>query len=192
MRIFHVDAFTAEPFKGNPAAVCLLDGRRDDGWMQAVAAEMNLSETAFVERRDGGDGFGLRWFTPAAEVDLCGHATLASAHVLWELGEPSAELRFHTRSGVLTTMRGEGAGQGEIQMDYPATPAEEAPAPDGLAAALGVEPVWVGLTRFDYLIEVADEAAVLRARPDMAALRALGVRGVIVTAAGPGSGRHDF
>lgn len=189
MRVFQVDAFTNEPFKGNPAVVCLLDSARDDGWMQSVAAEMNLSETAFVQRRD--DGFGLRWFTPTTEVDLCGHATLASAHALWEQGEPATELRFHTRSGVLVTRLGTtGDGGREILMDFPATPAEPVTAPDGLAAALGAEPVWVGRTRFDYLVEVADESTVRRLRPDHAALGALRVRGVIVTALGTDG--HDF
>src|SRR5689334_844014 len=106
--IHTVDAFTDRPFSGNPAAVCLLDGARDDSWMQAVAREMNLSETAFLRRRDGGGGdFDLRWFTPAVEVDLCGHATLASAHVLWEAGRlgPGEPARFHTRSGLLTATK---------------------------------------------------------------------------------------
>jgi PhzF family phenazine biosynthesis protein len=183
MRIFQVDAFTSEPFKGNPAAVCLMEGERDDAWMQALAQEMNLSETAFVTRRD--NGFGLRWFTPGAEVDLCGHATLASAHVLWELGEPDTTLRFHTRSGELVAERASTQGPApEIRMDFPATPAAAAPPFPDLAKALGVDPVWVGRTKFDYLIEVADEATVRGVRPDFATLRTLPVRGVIVSARG--------
>src|SRR5947199_10591945 len=99
MRLLQIDAFTSEPFRGNPAAVCLLDRERDAEWMQNVAAEMNLSETAFLLPRD--DGFSLRWFTPSVEVDLCGHATLASAHALWEERVVEGEARFHTRSGLL-------------------------------------------------------------------------------------------
>src|SRR6188768_3348289 len=137
--IFQVDAFTAEPFAGNPAAVCLLPGPRGEAWMQHVAAEMNLSETAFLVRRAAGDGFDLRWFTPAVEVALCGHATLASAHALWELGElgPREVARFHTKSGVLTAERRDGL----IELDFPATVAEAAEPPPGLAEALGVTPV---------------------------------------------------
>jgi PhzF family phenazine biosynthesis protein len=180
MRLLQVDAFTAVPFKGNPAAVCLLDREVDEDWMQAVAAEMNLSETAFL-RRDG-DGFGLRWFTPAVEVDLCGHATLASAHALWEEGEVAAgqPIRFATRSGVLTaSSRGGG-----IELDFPATPPQAAEAPPGLLEALGVEARWVGRSRFDYLVEVGSEQAVRELAPDLGRLRAVQTRGVMVTAAG--------
>ncbi|MFP5318817.1 MAG: PhzF family phenazine biosynthesis protein [Acidimicrobiia bacterium] len=186
MRIFVVDAFTSRPFAGNPAAVCLVDEERDDEWRRAVAAEMNLSETAFVERRDGG-GFDLRWFTPQVEADLCGHATLASAHVLWEVGERSPQLRFHTRSGVLTAER---SGE-QIVLDFPADPPEPVPGPPGLAGALGRAPRWTGRGRFDLLVEVEDEAAVRRLAPDIAALRAVDVRAVIVTAeADPGGPAH--
>jgi len=178
LRIIQVDAFTAEPFAGNPAAVCVLPALREEAWMQAVAREMNLSETAFLLRRD--DGFSLRWFTPAVEVELCGHATLASAHVLWEEGHlPPGELaRFHTRSGLLTAAR---AGDW-IELDFPATPAEPAEAPCGLVEALGGGAVWVGRNRFDYLVEVDSEDTVRRLRPDFGTLRQLPVRGVIVTA----------
>jgi len=175
--LYQVDAFTAEPFSGNPAAVCLLDAPRDAEWMQHVAAEMNLSETAFLVPRD--DGFDLRWFTPTVEVDLCGHATLASAHALWESGQLalSAAARFHTRSGVLTATR-----EGEwIELNFPATPDQPADAPNGLAEALGVEPRYVGKSRFDYLVEVDSEATVRELRPDIAALKTLPVRGVMVT-----------
>ena len=136
--IFQVDAFAAEPFAGNPAAVCLLPGPRGEAWMQHVAAEMNLSETAFLVRRAAGDGFDLRWFTPAVEVALCGHATLASAHALWESGAllPSDTARFHTKSGVLTAERIDGW----IELNFPATPSVPAELPDGLAEALGVTP----------------------------------------------------
>ena len=148
--------------------------------MQAVAAEMNLSETAFVERRTGGDGFGLRWFTPTVEVDLCGHATLAAAHALWQDGEEVAHLVFHTRSGPLTADRG---GDGRILLDFPAEPAEQAAAPAGLTDALGTVPVWVGANRMDVLCEVADADTVRTLDPDLAAIvRDVPARGVIVTA----------
>jgi PhzF family phenazine biosynthesis protein len=173
-----VDAFADAPFTGNPAAVCVLPAPAGAGWMQSVAREMNLSETAFLVPRD--DGFDLRWFTPAVEVDLCGHATLASAHVLWESGylpvtEPA---RFHTRSGLLTAER---RGD-DIELDFPATAVAPAQAPDGLADALGgARIVSVGRGRLDYLIELEHEAAVSGLRPDFARLRTLPVRGVIVT-----------
>ncbi len=188
MRIFQVDAFTERAFAGNPAAVCLLDGPRDETWMQQVAAEMNLSETAFVARPQGGV-WGLRWFTPTVEVALCGHATLAGAHVLWAEGEVPAEvpIAFSTLSGVLTaTPRGH-----EIELDFPAAPPAPVAAPPGLADALGAEPRGVGRSRFDYLVELADEAAVRGLRPDLARLRQLDVRGVIVTAAS-GDPAADF
>ncbi|MFN8456061.1 MAG: PhzF family phenazine biosynthesis protein [Anaerolineae bacterium] len=177
LQIFQVDAFTDTPFKGNPAAVCLLPEVKDDSWMQNVAAEMNLAETAFLLRQT--DGYNLRWFTPMVEVDLCGHATLASAHILWEIGllpltEPA---RFHTRSGLLrATRRGD-----EIELDFPATPAEPASAPAELSWALGVTPIYTGRSKFDYLVELADEETVRQLKPDMALLRQLTTRGIIVT-----------
>src|SRR5437868_8188626 len=138
--LFQVDAFTDRPFAGNPAAVCLLPEPRDDRWLQRVAAEMNLSETAFLTPRP--DGHQLRWFTPEVEVSLCGHATLASAHVLWEAGRlaPTATARFHTLSGLLTADRN-GA---DIQMDFPARPAEPCAEEPELTAALGVRPLFFG------------------------------------------------
>ena len=188
--IFGVDAFASEPFAGNPAAVCLLPDARDDPWMQRVAREMNLSETAFVTLRPGGrDGYDLRWFTPAVEVDLCGHATLASAHVLWETGRLSVDetARFHTRSGLLTADRRDDW----IVMDFPLTPDDPVEPPDGLLEALGVVSHYVGKSRFDYLVEVGSEAEVRGLTPDQERLKALPVRGVMVTsraAAGP----YDF
>ena len=178
--IVQVDAFTGEAFAGNPAAVCVLPGPRDERWMLLVAREMNLAETAFLH--PVADGYSLRWFTPTTEVDLCGHATLASAHVLWESGRLPREqaARFQTRSGVLTATR-DGA---LIELDFPATPPEEAAAPDGLAAALGASPRYVGRSRFDYLLELDNEDAVRALRPDFACLRAIQTRGVIVTARG--------
>lgn len=178
IRITTADAFTAAPFAGNPAAVCLLPAPREDAWMQAVAREMNLAETAFLLRC--GDEFGLRWFTPTVEVDLCGHATLASAHVLWEEGhlEPAAEARFHTRSGLLTARR-----EGEwIALDFPATPPVACEPPGELARALGAPVRLVLRTPFDYLAELESEAAVRRLAPDLGAIARLGGRGVIVTA----------
>jgi len=188
--IVQVDAFTDRPFAGNPAAVCVLPAPRDERWMRDVAREMNLSETAFLVRRDDG-AYDLRWFTPAAEVDLCGHATLASAHVLWEDGHltPHETARFHTRSGLLTATR-----TGDwIELDFPATPPKPTQPPADLARALGTEPLWVGSSRFDLLVLLRDERAVRELRPDIAALRELDARGVIVTApaAGPEAG-YDF
>lgn len=180
MKLLQVDAFTDQPFKGNPAAVCLLDREVDDQWMQAVAAEMNLSETAFVAPADGGGELPLRWFTPSAEVALCGHATLASAHVLWQegLAPAGSEIRFSTRSGVLTA-RPDGDG---IQLDFPATPPAEASPPDGLEEALGARARWVGRSRFDYLVELGSEREVRELRPDFGKLAKVETRGVIVTA----------
>jgi PhzF family phenazine biosynthesis protein len=176
-RITHVDAFTDTPFSGNPAAVCLLPAPVEAAWMQRVARELNLSETAFLVRRDG--GFDLRWFTPAVEVDLCGHATLASAHVLWEEGElqPDEQVRFHTRSGLLTAVR----RNGWIELDFPATPPEPVEPPAELLEALGVTARYTGRTVFDYLVEVESEAQVRAVTPDFARLRRLPVRGVMVT-----------
>jgi predicted PhzF superfamily epimerase YddE/YHI9 len=176
--LIQIDAFTDRPFAGNPAAVCLLDGPRDAEWMQDVAREMNLAETAFLHPM--GDGYGLRWFTPAIEVELCGHATLASAHALWETGllAPDDQARFHTLSGLLTADR-----KGEwIELDFPARPVEEVGPPEGLAESLGKEPVFVGRSKYDYLLELSSEEAVRTADPDHRRLASLPVRGVIVTA----------
>ena len=187
LRITQVDAFTDTAFAGNPAAVCLLQAPRDEDWMQSVAREMNLSETAFLVRT--ADGYDLRWFTPSVEVALCGHATLASAHVLWEDGHlPSArQARFHTKSGLLT---GDRSGEW-IELDVPATREEPAPAPAGLAEALGVTPKYVGKNQFDYLVEVDGEVTVRRLTPNHAMLATLPVRGVIVTSRADSAG-YDF
>lgn len=175
-RITQVDAFTATPFAGNPAAVCVLPEPGDAAWMQQVAREMNLAETAFLYRQEG---FSLRWFTPMVEVDLCGHATLASAHVLWEEGYLSADesARFHTRSGLLTATR-DGAW---INLDFPATPAAPAEAPADLIEALGASALWIGKTPWDYLVEVDSEATVRALAPDFTRLARVPARGVIVT-----------
>jgi PhzF family phenazine biosynthesis protein len=178
VRIVQVDAFTSRPFSGNPAAVCVLPAAPDETWMRNVALEMNLSETAFLHPENG--GFRLRWLTPAIEVDLCGHATLASAHVLWEDGHlnTGAEARFHTRSGLLTCVR----NGGWIEMNLPAKHAELASAPAQLSAAMGADLIWVGRNQFDYLVEVADEATLRALKPNHHLLRELPVRGVIATA----------
>jgi len=176
--ILHVvDAFTDHPFSGNPAAVCLLKQPADETWMMLVAREMNLSETAFLHRVEG--GFSLRWFTPTVEVALCGHATLASAFTLWETGvlQSDQPARFHTLSGWLTCRR----EAGWIAMDFPARACEPCAAPIGLATALGCEPVACGLNGMDYLVEVAGEAALRAMTPDFTTLSLLPVRGVIVT-----------
>ncbi|MFC0862882.1 PhzF family phenazine biosynthesis protein [Sphaerimonospora cavernae] len=190
MRIFTVDSFTDRPFRGNPAAVCLLDETVPDEWMQAVAAEMRHSETAFVpapgDAEEGGP-LPLRWFTPAVEVDLCGHATLATAHVLYSLGG-SGRLEFSTRSGALST---EQTADGLIAMNFPATRATAVDAPEGLVEALGVKPVWVGRSRFDLLVEVESAQAVQSAAPDFERLAAVDARGVIVTATADDADRDD-
>ena len=185
LAIYQVDAFTDQPFAGNPAAVCLLPAPRAEQWMQSVAREMNLSETAFLHREK--DGWLLRWFTPAVEVALCGHATLASAHVLWETGQvlPDETARFHTKSGLLTAERN-GSG---VEMNFPAKIAAPADAPAGLAEALGVKPLFVGRSAFDYLVETDSAAAVRALKPDFTRLGELPVRGVIVTS---GSDRPEF
>ena len=176
-----IDAFADRPFSGNPAAVCLLEDEADAQWMQAVAAEMNLSETAFLRPVDG--GFELRWFTPAVEVDLCGHATLAAAHALWSEGivDGGESIRFHTRSGLLTaTQRGE-----LVELDFPATRPLAAGLNDvqvrELGDALGVTPLHVGRSAFDLLVEVESESDLRAARPDFRRLTEFAARGVIVT-----------
>lgn len=175
--IYQVDAFTASPFKGNPAAVCILSQEGDVEWMQSVANEMNLSETAFIYPQD--NGYNLRWFTPAVEVDLCGHATLASAHILWETGllAPEDQARFFTLSGLLTAQR---LGKW-IQLDFPSEPEDETKAPDNLDNALGVSPTHVGRNRFDYLVEVDSEEVVRNIKPDFSLLSTISSRGFMVT-----------
>jgi PhzF family phenazine biosynthesis protein len=188
-KIFQVDAFTGEPYKGNPAGVCVLPEAKDEAWMQAVAREMNVAETAFLIA-DGANSFGLRWFTPTVEIALCGHATLASAHILWEEGIVTADQQivFSTQSGELTAVR---SGRW-IEMDFPAEPAgEEIPVPDELKEALGVEFKSVRRNRFDLLVEVESEQVLRGLEPQMKPLRALPVRGVIVTSRADDE-RYDF
>ncbi|MFE5185740.1 PhzF family phenazine biosynthesis protein [Streptomyces sp. NPDC056628] len=195
MRIRIVDAFTDRPFSGNPAGVLLLDAFPADAWLQDVAREVNHPETAFAHRLpEGGEAdWALRWFTPAAEVALCGHATLATAHVLHGTGAHEGPVRFATRSGVLVaTPRADGS----ITLDFPTAPLTPVPVPDGLAEALGAEPLsafdtgpYVG----DLLVELADEKTVRALTPDFRALGAHSGRGVIATARAEDPARgHDF
>lgn len=177
--IFIVDAFTDRPFGGNPAAVCVLDRWQPDEWLQQVAREMNLSETAFLVSRNG-NVFDLRWFTPKVEVELCGHATLASAHALWEAGRADRMvIGFHTKSGRLTA---NPLPAGEIELDFPAQPAKVCDPPIGLLEALDAKAIAIGRNQFDYLLELASEAEVRTLRPDFGKLAATECRGVIVTA----------
>jgi len=177
--IYQVDSFTNKPFAGNPAAVCILPQERDERWMQDIAREMNLSETAFLVRAR--DGYNLRWFTPAAEVALCGHATLASAHILWETGElgPREQARFHTLSGLLTADR-----RGDwYEMDFPVKPETPVEIPADLVETLGanVQVRNIVANQFDFLVEVTSESIVRAMQPDITRLSKIPVRGVIVT-----------
>lgn len=176
-----VDAFTDEPFAGNPAAVLVLDAAVDERWMQLLAREFNLSETAYAHPE--GDGWRLRWFTPTVEVDACGHATLATAHVLFESGRAQSEVCFETRSGRLTCTR-DGT---QVVMDWPTDPCDQGADGDAIAKAIGAPVVAAGAGRNYLLAEVADAATVLAVEPDLAAVEALGSTGLIVTAPGDGT-----
>ena len=181
-----IDAFASAPFTGNPAAVVLLPDARPAEWMQQVAMEMNQAETAFLFRQEG--GFSLRWFTPNKEVDLCGHATLASAHALWEHHElaPSAPARFHTRSGWLTARRN---ADNSITIDLPAIQSRVATPPPGLDAALGTTPLEIFRGDFDLMCVLKDAATVRNLRPDLAAIGSWNdCRGLLVTAPGDVAG----
>ncbi|WP_328559312.1 PhzF family phenazine biosynthesis protein [Streptomyces coelicoflavus] len=184
MRIRIVDAFTDRPFTGNPAGVVLLDAFPDDVRLQRIALEVNHSETAFAHRLPAGGeaDWALRWFTPATEVAMCGHATLATAHVLHTTGAHGGPVRFATRSGVLIAAPG---GDGSITLDFPTAPLTPAEAPAGVAEALGAEPrtvVDTGPDVGDLLVEVADEKTVRGLTPDLKALAAYSERGIIATA----------
>lgn len=185
--IFQVDAFTSRPFLGNPAAICLLPEAQKTDWMQQVAAEMNLSETAFLYAK--AEAYHLRWFTPVCEVDLCGHATLASAHILWEEKQINSEtpIQFETRSGVLRAEKKENG----IQIDLPAEAEQRVDVPPGLLEALNVAPIYLGKTRFDYLIEVENEAVLRAMQPEFHILKRVATRGVIVTSRASSSD-YDF
>jgi PhzF family phenazine biosynthesis protein len=174
--LFHVDAFSDRPFAGNPAAVCVLPTWKDDGWLQSVAGEMNLPMTGFLVKQ--ADLFDLRWFTPKVEVDLCGHATLAAAHILWQQRHAAGdELRFSTKSGILKAIRhGE-----DIELDFPLKPEEATDPPPGLLAALGVSAKYVGRNQFSYLVEVESEATLKGLTPNFQRLATVPVRGIIVT-----------
>jgi predicted PhzF superfamily epimerase YddE/YHI9 len=202
--IYQVDAFTNRPFAGNPAGVCILSEPASEAWMQNVAREMNLSETAFLARQtdvhqeDGlrhSDVFNLRWFTPAVEVDLCGHATLASAHILWETSRllPGEQARFHTRSGMLTAdLRCASNARGNwIEMNFPSKPEQPATVPANFPSVLGAQPKYVGRNQFDYLVEVESEEILRNLKPDFVRLCKLPVRGVIVTCRSD-SDEYDF
>ncbi|WP_371530394.1 PhzF family phenazine biosynthesis protein [Streptomyces sp. NBC_01283] len=194
-RIRIVDAFTDRPFSGNPAGVLLLDAFPDDAWLQSVAAEVNHAETAFAHRLPAGGeaDWALRWFTPATEVDLCGHATLATAHVLQVTGSAEGPVRFATRSGVLTTT---AHADGTVTMDFPTAPLTPAATPDGLAQALGAQPLAVhdaGTNLGDLLVEFADEKTVRSLAPDHTALTQHSERGIIATAPAEDPARgYDF
>ncbi|WMW24061.1 PhzF family phenazine biosynthesis protein [Methanolobus sediminis] len=185
--IYQVDAFTDIPFAGNPAGVCILDGPANEEWMQNVAKEMAISETAFLYPEN--DGYDLRWFAPDAEVDLCGHATLASAHILWEKGFAGEDetLRFFTKSGLLTATFNDGW----VELDFPALTEEETDAPVGLTEALGVKTLYTGKNAFDYLVEVASEEELRSIKPDLPKLAEITARGINVTAISS-SKEYDF
>lgn len=187
IKIFQIDAFTSEPFKGNPAAVCILEQPADVQWMQNLAREMNLSETAFLVPTP--EAFDLRWFTPTTEVDLCGHATLASAHALWEarLVQPEQPACFNTRSGLLTAHR-----RGEwIELDFPTNTVATISPPEGLEKVLGLQAKFIGWDGTDYLVEVECQEMIASLQPDLKSLKDFPVRGVIVTSRAD-STKYDF
>lgn len=185
--IFQVNAFTDKLFSGNPAGVCILSEPKNDKWLQNVARELNLAETAFIQKE--GEGFRLRWFSPVVEIELCGHATLASAHILWERGYLKSKdpARFFTNSGLLTAKR----KNDWIELDFPCEPAIKVTTPNFIAKALGVIPVYVGKNRFDYLVEVKSEKTLRELRPDFSLIKKIPVRGLIVTSVAK-SGDYDF
>ncbi|WAZ20283.1 PhzF family phenazine biosynthesis protein [Streptomyces cinnabarinus] len=195
MRIRIVDAFTDRPFSGNPAGVLLLDAFPADDWLQKVALEVNHAETAFAHRLsdDPGADWALRWFTPAAEVAMCGHATLATAHVLRATGAHEGPVRFATRSGVLIATPRE---DGSFTLDFPTAPLTASGIPDGVAEALGAEPLTAcdtGPNVGDLLVELADEKTVRALTPDHRALGAFSERGIIATARAEDPARgYDF
>lgn len=189
MKIYQVDAFTSKPFAGNPAGVCITDAPLPEKLMQDIASEMNLSETAFpVKNKDG--SYSLRWFTPAAEVDLCGHATLATAHILYELGylKQYEDVSFDTKSGTLYASK----IKERIMLNFPVKIEEHIDIPEGMEQALGCRAVYCGQNKMDVLVEVADEATVRNLTPDIGMLARLNARGVIVTARADAGSGYDF
>jgi predicted PhzF superfamily epimerase YddE/YHI9 len=184
--IYQVDSFTSKAFAGNPAAVVILPQPKEDHWLKAVAAEMNLSETAFLQRAEG--GWHLRWFTPQVEVDLCGHASLASAHVLFSQGyEAGDEITFFSNSGELKAKK---AGDW-LELDFPAEPPQPADLPPVIITTLGFQPLYIGRNRFDYIVEAPSEEVIRKLAPDMAILATLDERGLMVTAPASTPG-YDF
>jgi len=183
-----VDAFTDAAFKGNPAGVCILEKQIHDSLKQSIAFEMNHAETAFLFRESDGS-FELRWFTPTSEVDLCGHATMASTHILFEKGicKPDETIRFNTKSGELRTSMKNGL----IQMDFPAIHQNQIEYPKELALALGAKPVYVGMTKWNYLVELEGEEAIRKVQPDYQMLKSLPGWGTIITARASMEG-YDF
>jgi len=186
--IYQVDAFTDKPFFGNPAGVCVLTEQVTDEWMQKVAMEMNLSETAFLLKQD--NGYNLRWFTPTIEVDLCGHATLASTHILWEQNylPENEEARFYTKSGLLTAKK---IDNGWTELNFPSEPDNETISPKGLLESLGVQAKYVGKNRLDYIVEVSSEEEVRNLKPDFNTLGKIPCTGIIVTSISA-SKEYDF
>jgi PhzF family phenazine biosynthesis protein len=184
--IVQIDAFTGVPFKGNPAAVCLLKEPAGEEWMQNVALEMNLSETAFASPEE--DGYRLRWFTPAVEVELCGHATLATAYLMYhdQIVAENEQAIFHTKSGKLIAAKKDDM----IWLDFPGFDIAPCEPHAGLLEGLQVDPLFVGKGTYDYLVEVSDEELVREAAPDFTLLRQPPLRGIILTAKGTGS--YDF
>lgn len=185
MKIYQVDAFTDKPFKGNPAGVCILEKEMANDWMLGIAREMNLAETAFVKKEK--NSFSLRWFTPKVEVDLCGHATLATAHILWQQGYLAANqtANFQTKSGLLTA-KSDGVW---IELNFPQTPVEAAEIPSGLEEALGSKIVFMGKSKFDLFAELESENIIKNLQPDIEQLSKFNARGIIVTSA---SSAFDF
>jgi PhzF family phenazine biosynthesis protein len=186
--IIQVDAFTATPFQGNPAAVCVLEQTVDENWMQLVAREMNLSETAFVLKQE--NGFNLRWFTPTTEVPLCGHATLATAHVLWTEGYLAKETsaRFHTLSGLLiANLKGNW-----IELNFPVNLSETTEIPELLATALDVPLKTVVKNSLGYLVEVESATTISNLQPNFSLLKTLPISNVIVTSVADRESKYDF
>jgi len=184
--LYQVDAFSDQPFKGNPAGVCLLAEAKPESWMQAVAAEMNLSETAFLVSQT--NGYGLRWFTPKAEIELCGHATLASAHILWETGIVPVDqiIHFHTLSGLLIASK----QQEWLELDFPLRPINPTPEIEGITAALGSVPDETYQSGENLLYVYREETTLRNLRPNFAAIAGFAYHGVIVTA--PAVDKFDF